>query len=417
MNSTRLRPAAFDAALALGIAVVTCIAGAYYHPPGWRAFDGVGYTLACLSALPLAARRRLPVMVVLASAAVYAVYLGCGYQPSVNWWSPVVGLLSLAGCRPVAVSWAAAVPVASVTALSGFAGHLHLALVAAQALLVPVVAIAFGHTRYLLLRANADLRQVTADLVAEREAHARDAVALERIAIARELHDVVAHHMSVVTVQAGLAETVLTSDVPAARGALATIAETGRGALDELRRLLTVLRVQSDDDGREDGREEAPYEAAPRLDRLPELVAGAASAGLDIRFAATGDPVPLPSVVEVCVYRVAQEALTNVIKHAPGAHVALTLDHTPDEVVLAVRNDSGPGQPGLPAKHHGARRETAPGSGLGLIGMRERVRICGGRLVAAPRDGGGFEVEVVLPAQALRRTRPEEPEDAGGREA
>ncbi|MBT3154730.1 sensor histidine kinase [Streptomyces sp. CHD11] len=404
MTPSRLRPSSTDSVIAFGFAAVSCIAGAYYQPPGWRTFDGLGYVLACLTALPLAARRRSPVATVLASAAAYATYLGCGYQPSVNVWAPVVGLLSLAGCRPLAVAWAGGVPVAAVMALSGFAGRLHPALVAAQAVLVPVVAISFGHTRYLLVRANARLREVTADLMAEQEARARNAVTLERMAIARELHDVVAHHMSVITIQAGLAETVLTSDAPAARGALRIVAETGRGALDELRRLLTVLRVQSDDDG-----QEAPYEAAPRLDRLPELVDGATAAGLDIRFAASGAPVPLPPIVDVCVYRVAQEALTNVIKHAPGARVVLTVDYTPDEVVLGVRDDGGPDG----RTRTDERPETVPGSGLGLIGMRERARICGGRLSAAPHDGGGFEVEAVLPLPAPRRARPEESEGQG----
>lgn len=401
MTLSRLRPWSTDLVIALGFAAAGCVAGAYYRPPGWRAFDGLGYVLACMTALPLATRRRLPVPTVLASAAAYAVHLGCGYQPSVNVWAPVVGLLSLAGCRPIAVAWAGGVPVAAVMALSGFAGRLHPALVAAQSILVPVVAISFGHTRYLLVRANARLRDVTANLMAEQEARARNAVTLERMAIARELHDVVAHHMSVITIQAGLAETVLTSDVPAARSALRVVAETGRGALDELRRLLTVLRVQSDDDG-----QEAPYEAAPRLDRLPELVNGATAAGLDIRFAASGEPVPLPPIVDVSLYRVAQEALTNVIKHAPGTQVALSLDYTPDEVVLGIRNDGAPDG----RTRMDERPETVPSSGLGLIGMRERARICGGRLSATPIDGGGFEVEVVLPLHAPRRARPEEPE-------
>ncbi|SDC75779.1 sensor histidine kinase [Streptomyces prasinopilosus] len=424
MSLPRLRPLAVDSAVALGFAAVGCIAGAYYQPPGWRAFDGPGYVLACLTALPLVARRRFPLPAVLASAAGYAVYLGCGYQPSVNFWAPAVALLSLAGRRPLGVALAGAVPVVAVIVLSGVSGRLHPALTAAQALLVPVVAIAFGHTRHLLVRANARLRDVTAELVAEQEERARDAVTLERMAIARELHDVVAHHMSVITIQAGLAETVLTSDVPMARKALGHIALTGREALDELRRLLTVLRVRSDDDG-----QGTPYGAAPRLDRLPDLISGATAAGLDVRFTARGEPGPLPPVVDVCAYRVVQEALTNVIKHAPGARVALTVDHTPDEVVLVVRNDAvrdGGGPDGSDGRAgrggraaHGGRAgrtrtdgrpETVPGTGLGLIGMRERVKICGGRLSAAPHDGGGFEVVAVLPLRASRHASPGEPE-------
>ncbi|NEY34535.1 sensor histidine kinase, partial [Streptomyces sp. PRKS01-65] len=394
---SRKGAAAADCAIAVGFAVAACLAGVYYQPPGWQAFDATGAVLACLTALPLAARRRLPLLTVLASSAGYVVYLACGYQPSVNVWAPAAALLSLAGSRPLPVSWAAAVPVSATTAFSGLTGRLHLALVVVQAVLVPAAAVGFGHTRYLLVRANAELRKVTADLVAEQEARARNAVTLERMAIARELHDVVAHHMSVITIQAGLAETVLTSDVPLARDALRNVAETGRGALDELRRLLTVLRVQADDD-----HEEAPYDAAPRLDRLPELVSGATAAGLRIRFTAPQGPVPLSPVAEVCLFRVAQEALTNVIKHAPGAHVTLTLDHTPEEVVLEVRDDGG---------HHGRTRrngrpEPVPGSRLGLIGMRERVRICGGRLSAAPHAEGGFAVEAVLPVRTPPRARP-----------
>ncbi|MER7485290.1 hypothetical protein ABTY20_05040 [Streptomyces sp. NPDC126497] len=136
MPLSRSRPSPADPVVALGLAAAGCVAGAYYRPPGWHAFDGTGPVLACPTALPLAVRRRLPGATVPASAAAYAVYPGCGHQPSVNVWTPVVGLLSLAGCRPLAVAWAGGVPVAAVTALSGLAGHPHLALVAARAVLV-----------------------------------------------------------------------------------------------------------------------------------------------------------------------------------------------------------------------------------------------------------------------------------------
>ncbi|MDX3659027.1 histidine kinase [Streptomyces sp. ID05-26A] len=208
-----------------------------------------------------------------------------------------------------------------------------------------------------------------------REEEARRRVAEERLHIARELHDVVAHHISVINVQAAVAEHLITSRPGAAAEALQHVRRSSRSVLDELRDLLGVLRGAGEPHG--------PVEPAPGMDLLGPLVETFRTSGLELRWTSSGESRPLPATVDLVAYRVIQEALTNVHRHGNGtAH--LTVTYTPAELVLQVVNSRG---------HHVA----TGGSGLGLIGIRERAGAVGGTARTGIGPGDTFHLHVTLP--------------------
>ncbi|WNE97394.1 sensor histidine kinase [Streptomyces luomodiensis] len=236
----------------------------------------------------------------------------------------------------------------------------------------------------------AQLEERAARLEKEREAQSKVAVAAERARIARELHDVVAHNVSVMVVQADGAAYVMDASPEQARQALETISGTGRQALAEMRRLLGVLRTG------EPG-EENEYVPQPDVEQIDELVKQARGAGLPVDFKVVGSPRQLPSGVELTAYRIVQEALTNTRKHGgPDVGASVRLTYFDDGLGLLVEDDG-----------RGAQREMyedggADGSGHGLIGMRERVGMVGGTLDAGPRPGGGFRISALLPLKPVR---------------
>ncbi|MFE3186662.1 sensor histidine kinase [Streptomyces violascens] len=382
----RLRQALFDSALCLGVAVSGCVAGAEYQPAGWAPFDARAYLLTCLVALPLAVRRALPLASLVGCCLAYSLFLAVGYQPSVNWWAVVISLVGVAARRSPRVAAAGAALAAAIVLQSGFAGHLRLPLTIGQALLVPSVCLLFGRGQRELALRNRELKRLTEALAHEQREQARRAVIHDRLRIARELHDVVTHHMSVISVQAGLAEYVFASDPLTARSALSTIAGASREALNDLRRLLTVLRVDSEahDDSA------APLGPLPELSRVGELAQRIEAVGVAVEIRTTGVVRRLDPGLEVCAYRVIQEALTNVVKHAESARVEVHIAYEVDQLSILVRDDGGVGKPAIASR----------GSGHGLIGMRERVRICGGRLSTGPLSEGGFEVRLFLPTSS-----------------
>ena len=223
----------------------------------------------------------------------------------------------------------------------------------------------------------ANLEDRAARLERERDAQAQIAVAAERARIARELHDVVAHNVSVMVVQADGASYALDADPERTRQALGAIADTGRQALAEMRRLLGVLRREG---------AETSLAPLPGVEELAELLDQARAAGLPVDFQVTGEPRPVPSGAALAAYRIVQESLTNTRKHAgPRASATVTLRYCENALMLTIADDGW-----------GAAAIT-DGAGHGLTGMRERVSLYGGALTAGSRPGGGFEVTAVLP--------------------
>ncbi|WP_093903676.1 sensor histidine kinase [Streptomyces sp. cf386] len=217
---------------------------------------------------------------------------------------------------------------------------------------------------------------------AERAQAARRRADEERLRIARELHDVLAHSISVINVQAGVGLALLDSDPEQARTALTTIKAKSKEALGEVRQVLDTLRTPGD----------APRTPAPGLDRLPELVREAASAGLTVEV--EGEPPRLAPGTDLAAFRIVQEALTNVVRHSGSRHARVHLDHD-DGATLRLRiDDDGP-----------AGGVDAGGSGNGLAGMRERAAALGGTIEAGPRADGGFRVLAVLPLKASAETK------------
>jgi signal transduction histidine kinase len=212
----------------------------------------------------------------------------------------------------------------------------------------------------------------------ETERHAR-AVAEERLRIAQELHDVVAHSMSVIAVQAGVGAHVLESNPTEARHALENIATASRSTLNEMRRLLGVLR---NEDG--DIAEHAP---APRLEDLPALVSRVEASGIEVDLSVESAPRELPAGVSLSAYRIVQEALTNVLRHAGAARARVDVRHADGSIQIEVSDDGR----GL------AATSASNGSGHGIAGMRERVAVYGGTLHTGPRPGGGFVVRARIP--------------------
>ncbi|WP_330306413.1 MULTISPECIES: histidine kinase [unclassified Streptomyces] len=231
----------------------------------------------------------------------------------------------------------------------------------------------------------AQLEERAARLEKEREAQAKVAVAAERARIARELHDVVAHNVSVMVVQADGAAYVMDAAPDQAKKALETISGTGRQALAEMRRLLGVLRTG-------EHQESGEYVPQPDVEQLDDLIEQCRTSGLPVDFKVEGTPRPLPSGVELTAYRIVQEALTNTRKHGgANAGASVRLVYFDDGLGLLVEDD------GKGAPHELYEEGGVDGQGHGLIGMRERVGMVGGTLDAGPRPGGGFRISALLP--------------------
>jgi signal transduction histidine kinase len=209
----------------------------------------------------------------------------------------------------------------------------------------------------------------------ERDVAAREAVVEERARIARELHDVIAHHVSMIVLQAGAERRVLSDENASTREVLETVEQSGRSALTETRRLLGMLRGDGND----------PLTPQPGLDDVPMLVGQLRDAGLPVELSIDGERRELPVGIELSAYRIVQEALTNTLKHAGDARATVHVRYGPDSLELEIADD-GPG---------GNKR--ASGGGHGLVGMRERVALYGGRFDASRRPSGGFAIRVVLP--------------------
>ncbi|MER5834756.1 sensor histidine kinase [Streptomyces sp. NPDC002130] len=327
-------------------------------------------------------RKRYPVAVVFGTAAAVMVYLGAGYP-----YGPVLFTVALA-CFSAIVAGHRRAAWTAMGML--WAGHV---LVAHWLFrwLPPAgdSAVSWGEevvvaTWVVAVAAVSELfrvrREQWARERAERAEAARRRADEERLRIARELHDVLAHSISVINVQAGVGLALLDTDPEQARTALTTIKDQSKEALGEVRQVLDTLRAPG----------AAPRTPAPGLDRLPELVEQAASAGLTVDV--VGEPPRLGPGTDLAAFRIVQEALTNVVRHSGSRHARVHLAHDADVLRLRV-DDDGP-----------ATGADAGGSGNGLAGMRERAAALGGTIEAGPRPGGGFRVLAVLPLSASAGT-------------
>ncbi|MFD5887461.1 sensor histidine kinase [Streptomyces sp. NPDC060334] len=363
------------------IAVSTNVYGA---GGGWAGALGVAQTVPLL----LAVTRPLPAWgIVLTADVVGAVVLAHADGVAGNgWpWPPmvIVGYLVSMVCLGLRESVRNLVAVWLVTGAAGGALEFFRpdGVTTTTALLFILAGAFLALTGALRGLGDAQQRITEQQGVSEAE-RARRTLLEERARIARELHDVVAHHMSVITVQADSAPYRLPGMADPVREEFETIAASARESLGEMRRLLTVLRGNGDGPGGE----RAPQ---PGIDRLQQLVEATVRAGQPVRLSlATGAAAAAPAVVDLSAYRIVQEALANVVRHAPGArtHVSLTL-HSDELLVLVV---NGPAPDAAPAL------ETS-GTGHGLVGMRERVRLTGGTLDTGPLPDGGFRVAARLP--------------------
>ncbi|MFE9426860.1 sensor histidine kinase [Kitasatospora sp. NPDC006697] len=385
------RAAWADAGVAGLLAVLILVFALRYPPPGnWRPFDGWAVLLGLACSLPLAVRRRWPRAVLLVTGTGLACYTGAGYQSGPNLWGPLLACYTVASRCSGGAGATATAFTGALWFASGLESRVGPLIAAGQAGLGPGIAWRFG-TRTRAIRArNAELDRLTRRLAQEQAARARHAVTEERLRIARELHDVLANHMSVIAVQAGLAHYLLPREPETAAAAIDTIADTSRESLRELRALLGMLRIGQDESG--DPADPAEPARVPGLDRLPELADRMRSAGLDVRLSSTGPPHRLAPGVDLAAFRLVQEALTNVLKHAGKAATATVALHYGEGGLTGRITDDGPGPPG-PGR--------VEGSGHGLIGMRERVGLYGGTLHTGPLPGGGYEVRFTLPASAV----------------
>ena len=349
--------------------------------------------LAFLSCAPLALRTRFPLAawtaaalaVIGTSAVLSAGWLAASGYPAVV--LIIYGLCMYAvtvRCRPRIVVAAAAVSVVMAGFLeSGAApGAVFLALIP------PLVGVV------VRVRRSGELR-----LAEQERRHSGERALLEeRQRIARELHDVVAHHMSVIAIQAEAAPYKTADPPPELVESFGDIRASALAGLAELRRVLGVLRSG--------GQNTAPQ---PGLAELDALLDSARSGGLSVTVTSSGDPVPLPDGVDLSAYRILQEALSNAMRYAPGSNVRLHLAYRPDGLALEVRNDAAPAAAGMvpvavaasagcpPGPAPAGRNRTVGGGGHGLIGMRERAAMLGGSLAAGPTEDGGFGVTAVLP--------------------
>jgi signal transduction histidine kinase len=399
--SWRLPALAQDSLLALFITVmqvqgtVTRNAGEVASRP-LSDLGYLGYVLLIVSGVAVAVRRKWPMPVFVTTALASLVYYGVGFPDGPGWLGLFVALYTLTaygdGRRSLLIA-GVGITVLTVVWLVDAAdieprdaiGWVFFRIGAS------VMSAALGESARSrrVIAADAQERAELAERTHEEEARAR--VDAERLRIAREVHDTVAHAIAIINVQSGVTAHVLDKRPEQTRAALRAIEQTSSRALHEMRTILGVLR--DDNYGPDNGR--GPY---PGLEQIDELTTKARDAGLDITLEKTQPPAPLPSAVGSAAYRVLQESITNVIRHAGPTRVTVALNPGTDALEIRV-TDEGPQGPADP--HPSGRHPTSAGGstkpGRGILGMRERCQLLGGELDARPLPGGGFEVKARLP--------------------
>ena len=375
-----------DAVLAVSLAIVSI----FVHT---RVADGEGtavqagpIALLLAQSLALVFRRRWPMTVYGIVGFSTVAYAWLGY-PEAGGFAVLIAIYTVAAHVPLreAVVAAGIYVVGMTLSLIGFARDSGLPLdVLLADFLVNLLALILAWTVGVTIRTRrayvASLEARAELLEREREDNARLAVALERGRIAREMHDVVAHNVSVMVVQAAAAERLVETDRERAGQAMGDVAATGRQALTEMRRLVGVLREEPAADG---------MGPQPGLADLRALADTVEDAGMQVELSVQGEERPLPASAALSVYRIVQEALTNSLRHAGPARARVILRYLPDALEVQVSDNGIGGTP--PSAEHGAT------GGHGLIGMRERVALFGGELSAGPRPEGGYAVVARIP--------------------
>ena len=384
-EAIRRHPWWTDSLLAAFLTFVSVVSAIVSRTKGGHPISVAEVVLVPFTTVPIALRRYRPlaVLVVTVSAAVLITIFTSQAQFPVG---VLIALYTVASRCERAVSiraaeWVALPITLGVLVNNGF----HLGRVIPE-LAVFAIAWVIGDNIRTRRAYLAELEARAARLEREREERDERAVAEERTRIARELHDVIAHNVSVMVVQASAGEELFDTDPDRARESLSAVAATGRAALTALRRLLGVIRAEEGSDAA------ASYTPQPGIEYLDELVAQVRETGLAVELSVLGQPRALPEGVGLCAYRIVQEALTNTLKHADASRAQVSVRYVDDALELQVLDD-GIGAPATANGEHG---------GHGLIGMRERVALFGGELTARSRVDHGYEVCARLPLEEAR---------------
>jgi signal transduction histidine kinase len=360
--------------------------------PVWPPFlpiedDRTGWTvvLLLLVVTPLVFRRRYPLGVLWVVLALAVVVSDNAAALRLSFFACVIAGYSAAVFSPYKVPALASLPVAAIlhAGLQSDASSVSDSAVPFL-ILIPIAVAADGLRRW---KHRADEGRARMSAMEHEQIDAlRRATELERARIARELHDVMTHNVSVMVIQAGAARKIMESSPDQARKALLAVEASGRSAMTELRHVMGLLTMDSDGVDLSGAADLAPQ---PGLDGLDTLVQRLRDTGVPVELTVTGQRGPLPPGIELTVYRLVQEALTNTVKHAAGAAVQVTIEFGGDHVRVEV-TDTG-GRPGASA---------ASGTGRGLVGLRERLAVYGGTLQAGPRLSGGYRVHARIPVEA-----------------
>jgi signal transduction histidine kinase len=386
----RLPVLAQDVLLGLLVAVMQ-VQGSLAKPQevGSRPLTDLAYALLIASGLVLAARRHWPTAVFVTEAVISLVYFAADFPDGPVWIALFVALYTLtaygdgrrslviagAGIAVLTTGWLVAAADTEPRAAIGWVFF----RIAAS-----VMAAALGESVRSRRAVAAEALERARQAERSREEEARSRVDAERLRIAREVHDTVAHAIAIINVQAGVTAYLLDKQPERARGALVTIEQTSAQALHEMRAVLGVLR--------DSGNGRVPH---PGLVQVDELTAVAREAGLDIKLEVTSPAAPLPSAVDHTAYRIVQESITNVIRHVGPTRVTVALAYGTDALDIRVTDEGASGgDPGDPPP---------PVPGRGIAGMRERCGLLGGELTAGPRPSGGFEVKARLPLTPVTR--------------
>jgi signal transduction histidine kinase len=389
LRAARRHPHIFDAVVALCLFVISVsypllgpLGGQGRLAAGQIAFSAVVWGV-------LALRRRYPLAVLAVSSAATALSVALNEARGLSTLAVVIAVYTVA----VSTNRLTAVLAGSFTGLVLVGGALYstrgtvldpekVVLILWSGLAAAVGDAIRSHRDYVLA---AEERARRAEQSRDEETRRR--LAEDRLRIARELHDIMAHHIAVINVQAGVAGHVLRSDPAGAQEALGHVRRASQTVLDELGTVLRVLR--------ENEEAPAPTEPVPGLGRMEELIESFRGAGLRVTWRRAGQTYRLPAPVDLAAYRLLQESLTNAHKHG-GDSVRIELSYRPEQLTVEVDNEAAPERRGL---------RSVVGTGYGLLGMRERVSAAGGRMQAGPRPGGGFRIRAVLPTAQTGRER------------